>query len=197
MRILHAVKNQLQTLAPFVGAAVLASALIGLLSAGIVACASPSRQEVTLHAPELLARFDELKSQEKTLHEQMPALEAAVEAAVASPSPDDDVPAAEALAAANQELNRVEAELAPIEERVHKGQAEPVAGVLGAIHPALGVLLMAGVPLMGKRGRKLYGSAFRNGARGHLLTAAGDILKALGAQHSSPQPTPPADEPKA
>lgn len=196
---LHAARDAAATVAPFLLAAMLASAAVGGLSAVMVGCASPGRDQVQLHAPELIERFDQLMRESERLAQEIPLLEQAAIDAVASPDPSDDLPAAEALAAANTQLAQVEAELAPIEERVHRGQAKPITDGLGALHPLLGAAAMAAVPLLGSRGRKLFTSALRKGARGQLLTAAGDILKMLGAQHSGlnqpPQPPqPPADE---
>ena len=158
-----------------------------ILLAPLCACAA-SRDQVALHTPDSLELFDRLIAEERELKDQLPQLELAVEQAVISPSPKDDTPAAEALAVANRRLQEVEAQLEPIERRVNQGQARPVADAAGGIHPALSALVMALVPLAGQRGRKLYWSALRSAARGQLLTSAGEILKAMGARHSSPQP---------
>lgn len=162
--------------------------LLALAAALCAACAT-GREAVQVHAPELLPQFDALISREKALQEQIPVLEQAVEAAVASPDPADDVPAAEALAAANQELQSVEAQIAPIEERTIRNQAEPFSPLLPY---GLGALAIeAVVAISSKRKRQLYASAFRQLTKGQLLTSAGEILKALGAKHSSPPPEPP------
>ena len=165
------------------------------LSVALLCSCAAGRQDVALFAPELLSSYDQLVQREDQLKQELPELEAAAEAAVESPDPSDDLPAAEALALANAELAAIEAQVAPIEERVLRAKAQPVADVASSIHPALGALLMAAVPLAGKRGRKLYGSMLRSAARGKLLVAAGDILKILGAQHSSPQPPPAPENP--
>ena len=164
--------------------------LIVLLLTSLLASCLSGREGVQAFAPELLSQWDQSVARENELKSQLPALERSAQDAVASENLDDDAPAAEALASANTELAAVEAVLAPIEERVNREQAQPVADGLGLLHPALGALVMSAVPLLGRRGRKLYWSALRNASRGQLLTSAGDVLKALGAHHSEPEPQP-------
>jgi hypothetical protein len=96
-----------------------------------------------------------------------------------------DYDAAEALLADEDPTNDAEAEavLAEIEGRVLRRQAEPFAGLLPY---GLGGALTSLVPLLGRRGRRHYGAAVKSLSRGRVLTAAGDVLKAMGAQHSSP-----------
>lgn len=77
----------------------------------------------------------------------------------------------------------VEAQFAELEARVLQRNASPFASLL----PGVGPVLVGLVPLLGKRGRKHYGNAIKRLSRGQVMVAAGDVLKAMGAQHSSPE----------
>lgn len=159
------------------------------LSAGMVAC-TVSEPEVRREAPDLIQEYTSAQDAEQKAAAQVAVAEQEAQAAAQSSDPSDDLPAAERLAAANRDLQAAEDKLAAIEAEILKRRASPFAALLPG---SIGGAVMALVPLAGKRGRKLYGSAFRNLSKGQLLTAVGDVLKAMGAQHSSPQP-PPAPE---
>lgn len=162
-----------------------------VLAASLASCAI-GRDQVASMRPDLLAEFDANLARENALKAELPFLEQAASDAVLSPDPSDDLPAAEALAEANAELAKVEAPLAEIERQVLERTGATVAGPLGAIHPALSALAMAALPLVGRRGRKLYGSALRSASKGQLLVTAAEVIKALGIMHSGqPQPQPP------
>jgi hypothetical protein len=141
---------------------------------------------------DLLVEWDHLEQEEQSAQSGVREAELRAQEAVESPDPADDLPAAEQLAQANQALNSVEARFADLERRILERRGLKIAGPLNALYPGIGALVMAAVPLVGKRGRKLYGSALRNTSKGQLMVAAGDILKALGASHSSPQDPPKA-----
>jgi hypothetical protein len=159
-----------------------------LLSVPLLVSCATDRAAVAAYAPDLLPAFDQLSAREAELKLALPGLEDAVEAAVESPDPADDLLAAEALAEANRELQEVEGRLQPIEERVIRDQAAPLGGLLPYGLGALATELL--VAASSRRKRKLYASALRSLSKGQLLTTAGDILKALGHQHSSPPPEP-------
>jgi hypothetical protein len=154
----------------------------------LLASCALSRGQVSSLAPDLLPEWDRSIQLEDELKSRLPELELAAAEAVASPDPSDDLPAAEALARANEALQKVEAPLAEIERKVLERTGAQVAGPLNALHPALGALAMAAVPLIGRRGRKLYSSALRSASKGQLLVSAADLLKVLAGLHSSPQP---------
>lgn len=182
-------KNPLRTaatvfrgLAPFLLAALAISAGVSLG----VACVT-DRASVQSQAPDLLGEFDGMERQEKQLQSDVALSEARVRAADLTLDPADDLPAAEALASANRKLQALEDQFASFEQKFNERRVSPFIGPANVLLPGLGgSLLAAAVPLLGRRGRKLYVSAFRNLTKGQLLTSAGDILKAMGAQHSSP-----------
>jgi hypothetical protein len=136
--------------------------------------------------PDLLGEWDHLEQEEQSAQSDVREAELQAQDALQSPDSADDLPAAERLASANQALNSVEARFADLERRILERRGLKIAGPLNVLYPGIGALVMAAVPLIGKRGRKLYGSALRSTSKGQLLVAAGDILKALGANHSSP-----------
>lgn len=103
---------------------------------------------------------------------QYDALVQQVQKAEESPDPSDDAPAEDALAA--------------LESRVAQRNAEPLAGLLP--YGLGGLALEAVGALASRRKRRLYGSALKNLSTGQLASAGGDMLKAWGARHSSPQP---------
>lgn len=99
------------------------------------------------------------------------------------------VPAYDAAQAALEDadpLNDAAAEeqLARIEAKVLQDRARPAADLIPG---GLGALIVAAVPLLGKRGRRHYAGAIKSISRGRIVSAAGDVLKALGAQHSNPE----------
>jgi len=161
-----------------------------LLSALAVAACAVSRDDVAVEASDLLEQYDALVADEAKAQESVASAEQQFEAAKNTPDQSDDLPAAEALAKANDGLSILEQRIARLEGEVVKRRASPLANLLPY---GLGSALLSSIlPLLGSRGRKLYASAFRNLSSGRLLIAAGDILKAVGAQHSSPQPPPAA-----
>lgn len=88
---------------------------------------------------------------------------------------------------------QAEAELTRLEGQVLQRNAAPLAGLLPY---GLGSALTALVPLLGRRGRKHYGNALKSISRGKVMNAAGDVLKAMGAAHSSPESAAAASQPK-
>lgn len=108
------------------------------------------------------------------------ALERAEAEAAQTPDPADDA--------------EVARRFAELEAKVLQRRAQP----LNLLYPGLASMVTAMVPLLGKRGRKHYKSAVKSVSKGQLLVAAGDVMKALGAQHSSPEseaaatPKPPS-----
>ena len=163
-------------------ARVLAALSLALLSA----CAT-GRDAVAVGAPQDLPAYDALIADEARLVAELPALEHAAAEAAVTPDPADDAPAQAALAKHVSTLERVELALAELEERGIRGQGAPFKD---ALPYGLGVLaLEAGVALLSKRKRKLYVSAAKALGKGQVATMVGDVLKAYGAQHSTPQPT--------
>lgn len=151
------------------------------------ASCAQSRESVRQTVPELADQWDRLEQRESQLEQvEIPALESRAREAVATPTLSDDAAAAEALAAANRELLQVRQELVKIEDAAARKQASPLAGLLpgGLGFAAVEALLLVG----SKRKRRLYATAFSSVGKGKLLTAAGEILKALGAADSRPEP---------
>jgi len=143
------------------------------------------RQAVASSTPEALPEYDRQLAEEAAAQAAVSAAEGQVESAAQSPDPSDDLPAAEALAAANRRLAGAEEALAGLEERAARRQAEPLAGLLPY---GLGALALEAVAaLSSRRKRSLYASAFRSMSKGKLYTAAGDVLRAMGAMHSRPE----------
>jgi len=101
-----------------------------------------------------------------------------------------------------EERIEIEESLASIEASSLRGQYGPIVTGLGAVHPYLGMaspLLLGLVPLLGRRGRKLFGDIL-----GHLnpfgreddgrrrpapIQAFLSLLKMLGMLHSGDGPT--------
>lgn len=160
---------------------------IALLVAATPACLS-GREGVAATQPDKLPDYDALQASETQLQAQVSAAEADAQVAARSPDPSDDAPAAEALADANKNLERVELMLAKFEEDSARKQAEPIVPLLPYGLGALAVEAI--VAVSSRRKRKLYASAFRNLKSGQLLTSAGDVLRAMGAMHSVPPPMP-------
>lgn len=157
-----------------------------LLLALLAASCAVDRSAVSAVSHDALPEFDRASADSDRASAEVARLEQAALAAAETPDPTDDQAAAEALAAANLDLQQAEYALAKIEDEVARKQASPLASLLPyGIAP---LALEAVVALSSRRKRKLYSSAFRNLSRGQLLTSAGDVLKALGAQHSTPPP---------
>jgi hypothetical protein len=101
-----------------------------------------------------------------------------LEKAKQTPEPEDDLEA--------------EAALLEIERRATARRLEPITG---ALPYGIGALIQAAIPLLGSRGRRHYLNAVKSVSRGQLAVAAGDVLKAWGVSHSSPQSAAAAAQP--
>jgi len=124
-----------------------------------------------------------------------------------APVASDPLPLVERWEAAQQELEEAqktpsplddqeaEAKLAAIESEILRHRALPFTDLLEPL--GLGALAQALVPLLGKRGRKHYTNSVKSLSRGQLAVAAGDVLKAWGVSHSSPESAAAADQPQA
>jgi hypothetical protein len=161
-----------------------------LIAAALLSCACRASQaSVEVYSPALAPAYKAAVEREAELTAELPKLEQAAAEAVATPDSSDDAPAVEQLAKANKELQAIEDALAEIETQNIRDQASPFAPLLPA---GLGVIALEAVTAFAsKRKRKLYSSAFRALTKGQLLTTTGEILKALGAKHSTPQPEAP------
>lgn len=142
--------------------------------------------------------WDALDAAEKETRNALAGAEEAAEAAALTPGAEDDAPAQVRLQAAQAASDRVATEFARLETDILRRRLGPVVGAVASVTgpwgALLGPLVMAGLPLVGKRGRKLYVSAARNlnplmvsadGTRGMALVAGvTDIFRALGVLHS-------------
>jgi len=159
-----------------------------LIALSLCAC-TVDRAAVQQAAPDLVSDFDALTKAELDAKAALQKAQDEIVAARATPDEADDE-----LAAANAErsarvLADVEDRFAAFEQKVIAREAQPFS----ALPYGLGALVTAAVPMLGSRGRRQYANALRSLSRGQLLNMGGDLLKALGAQHSVP-PAPPADD---
>ena len=169
----------------------LATVLVLLLAP---AC-STGRDAVAVGSPQDLPTYDALTADVAQLTAELPALEQAAQDAKLTPSPADDAPAQAALSRHLSTLERAEAALAELEAQGIRNQGAPFKDLLPY---GLGALaLEAGVALFSKRKRTLYVKAVKSLSKGQLSTMAGDVLKAYGAAHSSPQPPPDSQSPSS
>jgi hypothetical protein len=150
----------------------------------LVAC-SIVRDDVREERPDLLQAFDAAQQAAEQAERDLGAAQALAEEATLTPGDEDDQEAAGLQEEAGRRLSDAEAQLAQVESKVIEGRAQPLNGLLpyglGAV--AVELLKVAG----SRRVRRHYGSAVRSISRGQILVAAGDLLKGLGARHSSPE----------
>lgn len=113
------------------------------------------------------------------LREEYDAAVKAAEDAALTPDPADDAAA--------------EARLVALEQAVIERSASPWAQLLpgGLGVAAISLLKVAG----SRRVRRHYASAVKSISKGQVLTALGDVLKAEGASHSSPESAAAASQP--
>lgn len=168
------------------------AAVLALLLAP--ACAG-GRDAVAVGSPQDLPAYDALTADVEQLAAELPALEQAVQAAKLTPSPADDAPAQAELARHLSALERAEAALAELEANGIRNQGAPFKDLLPY---GLGALVLeAGATLFSKRKRTLYVKAVKSLSKGQVSTMVGDVLKAYGAAHSSPQPPPSGQTPSS
>lgn len=158
-----------------------------LLLALVVACAM-NRDSVRTHAPELLPQYEAAEAKEAELKAELETAKAELEAAQATEDTSDDQAAEARIRELAPKLEDLERQFLDLEQAFNRRQVEPFLGPLDPFIPGGKELITLGLlPLLGRRGRKHYGNALRNVPRGQLLTALGDIIKAFGLQHSTPQ----------
>lgn len=153
----------------------------------LAASCALTRGSVEANRPDLLPQYDSMVVEEKGLKAELESARDALEAAAATEDPADDEEAAAAVDRIAGSMESLEGRFAVLEEAVNRRQAEMVGGPLNTLVPGAGTLLLAAVPLLGRRGRKHYANALRSATKGQLLTAVGDVLRAMGARHSSPE----------
>lgn len=159
--------------------------LIGLCL--VVACAM-NRESVQTYAPELAPRYEAAEQQRDALGAELEAAKADVEAAKLTPETSDDEAADARVQALVPQIEALEAEFRDLELAFNRRQTEPFLGPLDAFVPGAKELIGLGLlPLLGKRSRKHYLNAAKRIPKGQLLVALGDVLKAFGLQHSSPE----------
>lgn len=113
------------------------------------------------------------------LRELYDAKVAALVAAQETPEPEDDEAA--------------EAELRELEEVVIERNTGPLARLLPG---GLAVIALEAAKVAGSsRVRRHYGNAVRNVARGQVWVAIGDVMRGLGAAHSSPASAAASQQP--
>lgn len=159
-----------------------------LLIAGLFACAAMNRENVGSQAPELLPAFEQAQKDEAALKAEVADAAAAIEAAKLTEDPADDEAAEARARELAPKLEALESQLRQLEVAFNQRQAEPFLGPLDAFIPGGKELITLGlIPLLGARGRRHYANTIRNASKGQVLTALGDILKAYGLQHSTPE----------
>lgn len=168
-------------------------ALAIALLAALPACQAP-RDALP---PSSQVEWDAAQAEESEAMAALKAAEAALLAAQETPGDEDDAEAARAVLEAGRCLDAIRARLAALEAQGLEAQAEPWAGLGDVLLPGVGgVLVTALVPLLGRRGRRRYADMLKNASHGKLMTAAGDLLRALGAKHTSEATAAAAGEPE-
>lgn len=160
--------------------------LIAILSLTALSSCSVLPAPVSYEDKSAVAR---LEAQEQVLSAQLDN----IETELAKDPTDPELVAA--YNAVLEQKREVEAAYTKLEEKILRDKFGPlittfamVPGIGGFI-PELGALLMALVPLLGKRGRKHYKDAIVAlnpfvGGKVSPIGAANSLLKALGAKHT-------------
>jgi hypothetical protein len=156
-----------------------------LLATAAVAC-TVDRQSVAQSTPDLLSEYDQLQKDESSLKDQVAKDEQSLASAQATPAIEDDQQASAQLAKDQESLASLEERFAAFEQKVLSRQSQPFQ----ALPYGLGALITAAVPLLGSRGRAQYALALRKASKLQLLGTVGQVLTALGANHSE-QPSQP------
>lgn len=168
-----------------------------LLALLLTSCAATSA-DVKAYTPDLSTSYEAAIKRSEEIERDLNAAHAELQVAALTPDTSDDAPIEARIRALGAELESVNEQLDSTERVAMERKYGPLTTAVDLLTPGtgLGSLGLAALALYPtSRRRKRYSEAFKQLKTGNVLLATGELLKVIGAQHSTEASAKAAEKP--